>query len=108
MATGFPALAAAFMDSDCGLLNAATPAGNHWFAILDRVAAADYGMSSDHDDVESVLASALAWSVEAGLQPSPELVRRALTESAVFAEELLDLLFAGLGIPGAAVPARSR
>lgn len=44
------------------------------------------------------MGAAAAWALAAGLTPDEDLVRRALTGSAVFAEELASLLLAALGV----------
>lgn len=101
-ATGAAAIVVNYLDSDVGFVQGAAPDGSGWRGLLDRETAAGYDIPVDRYPVAPALSGALAWSAAAGLTPDEPLVRRALTESAVFAEQLTALLFAGLGIPGTA------
>ncbi|MFD7030335.1 hypothetical protein ACFWAR_20075 [Streptomyces sp. NPDC059917] len=99
-ATGAPAIVVDYLDSDVGFVRAAAPDGSGWRGLLDRETATDYDVPVDRYPVAAAISGALAWSAAAGLTADEPLIRRALTESAVFAEQLTALLFAGLGIPG--------
>ncbi|WP_327293027.1 hypothetical protein [Streptomyces sp. NBC_01198] len=90
-----------FLDSDVGFVEAVTPGGSKWRGLLNRDMAESYEVPLEQFPVEAGVAGALAWSAAAGLTGDEGLVRRALTGSAVFAEELSALLFVALGIPGA-------
>lgn len=103
--TGAPAVMVSFLDSDVGFVEAVTPDGAKWKGLLNRATAQGYGIPLEQFPVESAVTGAPAWSAAAGVAADEELVRRALTGSALFAEELSALLFVALGIPGARLPA---
>ncbi|MFD6276499.1 hypothetical protein ACFWFI_13145 [Streptomyces sp. NPDC060209] len=98
--TGAPAVLVAFLDSDVGFVEAATPDGASWEGLLNRGKAEDYEIPLEQFPVESAVKGALTWSAAAGLTADEALVRKALTGSALFAEELASLLSTALGIPG--------
>ncbi|HEY9286867.1 MAG TPA: hypothetical protein VIT43_02475 [Candidatus Dormibacteraeota bacterium] len=105
-ATRMPALVAYVLDSDCAVLEAQTPAGLRWTAVLNRATAeASYeGVADGVLPVDQVMAGAIGWANEAGLKPDQQMLSRALTEQAVFVEDLFDELLVGLGIPGVEKP----
>ncbi|MFI6123614.1 hypothetical protein ACIBCU_28235 [Streptomyces sp. NPDC051064] len=97
--TGAPAVLVSFLDSDVGFVEAVTPGGGTWEALLNRAVADDYGIPLDRFPVEPAVKEALAWAAAAGLTPDEDLLRQALTGSAAFAEELSSLLLVALGLP---------
>jgi hypothetical protein len=99
--TGTPALMVSLMDSDVGLVKGVTHEGHVWEGLLDRETAESYEIPLEEFPVERAVAGALAWSAAAGLTADAAVVERALTGSTLFAEELVSLLYVGLGIPGA-------
>ncbi|WP_438318288.1 hypothetical protein ACSHWO_33715 [Streptomyces sp. HUAS TT3] len=72
--------------------------------LLNRQMADRYEIPLGKFPVEPAVAGALAWSAAAGLTPDEEAVRRTLTGSALFAEELSTTLLTALGVPGADRP----
>ncbi|MFD9409105.1 hypothetical protein ACFWBN_19075 [Streptomyces sp. NPDC059989] len=96
--TGAPVFTVAYLDSDVGFVEAVTPAGARWTALLNRDTAEDYEIPLDRYPVEPALAGALAWASAAGLSADPEGIRAALTGSETFAEDLADRLLTALGI----------
>ncbi|TJZ51900.1 hypothetical protein FCH28_18740 [Streptomyces piniterrae] len=102
--TGAPAVMVSFLDSDVGFAEAGAPGGGAWEGLLNREMAESYEIPLEQFPVETAVAGALAWSAAAGLTADEALLRRAFTGSALFAEELSAVLFAGLGIPGARIP----
>ncbi|MFP3991555.1 hypothetical protein U9R90_29630 [Streptomyces sp. E11-3] len=99
--SGTPAVMVSYLDSDVGFVEAVMPGGSgSWSGLLNREVAEGYEIPLEEFPVEPAVTGALAWSAAAGLAPDEALIRRALTGSAVFAEELAGLLFAALGIPG--------
>ncbi|MFG2993440.1 hypothetical protein ACGFZK_29780 [Streptomyces sp. NPDC048257] len=92
----------AYLDSDVGFVEAATFAGGHWKALLNRDTAEEYEIPLDRFPVEPALAGALGWAAAAGLTADPGAVRSALTGSEVFAEDLTDRLLGALGMAPAA------
>ncbi|MFJ7592070.1 hypothetical protein ACIQZO_32855 [Streptomyces sp. NPDC097617] len=100
--TGAPVLTVAYLDSDVGFVEAATFAGGHWRALLNRKTAVGYDIPLDRFPVEPALVGALDWSQAGGLTAEPDGIRAALTGSEAFAETLADRLLGALGIaPGA-------
>lgn len=97
---GTPAVMVSFLDSDVGFIEAAAPDGSSWEGLLNRTVAESYGIPLERFPVEPAVAAALDWSAVAGLTPDEELVRRTLTGSARFAEELTSHLWVALGLPG--------
>ncbi|MGW4230295.1 hypothetical protein ACWEF9_13575 [Streptomyces sp. NPDC004980] len=102
--TGAPAVMVTFLDSDIGFVEAVTPGGGTWEGLLNRTTADSYEIPLERFPVEPAVAGALAWSTAAGLKGDEELIRKALTGTALFASELSALLSAALGIPGAQLP----
>ncbi|MFJ8887345.1 hypothetical protein ACIRJR_28600 [Streptomyces sp. NPDC102402] len=98
-AAGAPALLVSYLDSDVGFVEAAAPGSGAWQAVLNRATAEEYGIPLEHFPVERAVREATAWAVAAGLSPDEERALRALTGSAVFAEEIASLLLAALGVP---------
>ncbi|WP_159074249.1 hypothetical protein [Streptomyces dioscori] len=96
-----PALMVSFLDSDVGFIEALTPDGNSWEGLLNREIAESYEIPLEQFPLEPAVAGALAWSAAAGLTPDEKAVRRTLTTSALFAEELSSTLLTALGLPGA-------
>lgn len=96
-----PAVMVSFLDSDVGFVEAVTPDGTAWTGLLNRGMAESYDIPLEDFPVDTAVEGALAWSAASGLTSDAEVVRRALTGSATFAEELYGLLLVGLGIPGA-------
>ncbi|MFH9466974.1 hypothetical protein ACH4LT_06720 [Streptomyces clavifer] len=96
--TGAPVLLVTYLDSDVGFVEAAAPGGGTWGALLNRAVAEDYDIPLEQFPVERAVRDATAWAHTAGLAPDEDLVRRALTGSAVFAEELASRLLAALGM----------
>ncbi|MET8176820.1 hypothetical protein [Streptomyces clavifer] len=96
--TGAPVLLVTYLDSDVGFVEAAAPGGGAWEALLNRAVAEDYDIPLDQFPVEHAVGAAAAWALAAGLTPDEDLVRRALTGSAVCAEELASLLLAAPGV----------
>lgn len=99
--TGAPAVMVSFHDSDVGFVEAATPDGSTWEALLNREMAESYEIPLEHFPIEPAVVGALAWSAAAGLTPDEEAIRRTLTGSALFAEELSSALLVALGLPSA-------
>ncbi|MBT2406833.1 hypothetical protein J7F00_25575, partial [Streptomyces sp. ISL-21] len=104
-ATGAPAVVVNYLDSDVGFVEGAAPDGRRWHALLDRETAADYEIPVHRYSVAPAVIAALSWSAAAGLTADQDLIRRALTESAPFVEDLAAVLLTGLGIPGPRLPA---
>lgn len=102
--TGAPVIGAYFMDSDVGVVEAATDAQTAWSGVLDRPTAEEYGAPLDEYPVEQAVSGALDWSRTAGFDADENLIRVAFTQSRVFAEDLFHTLLVGLGVPGAAIP----
>jgi hypothetical protein len=102
--TGAPTVGAFFMDSDFGVVEAATDARATWSGILDQRLAEEYGAPVDEYPADLAVDQALGWSRTAGLDADENLIRVAFTQSRVFAEDLYHTLLVGLGIPGAAIP----
>ena len=102
--TGAPAVGAFFMDSDFGVVEAATDARTTWSGILDRRLAEEYGAPLNEYPADAAVDHALAWSRTARLDADEDLIRVAFTQSRVFAEDLYHTLLVGLGIPGTAIP----
>ncbi|WP_328926120.1 hypothetical protein OG429_16795 [Streptomyces sp. NBC_00190] len=96
--TGAPVITVAYLDSDVGFVEAATFAGGHWKALLNRDTAQDYGIPLDRFPVQPALEGALDWAAAAGLTADPAGVRTALTGSEPFAEDLADRLLTALGL----------
>ncbi|WP_208106574.1 hypothetical protein [Streptomyces sp. GC420] len=99
--TGAPAVMVSFLDSDVGFVEAATPDGRSWEALLNRDMAESYEIPVEQFPVEPAVDGALAWAAAAGLTPEEESVRRTLTGAAVFVEELSADLLVALGLLGA-------
>ncbi|MGH4034021.1 hypothetical protein ACQB60_34390 [Actinomycetota bacterium Odt1-20B] len=99
--TGAPAVMVSFHDSDLGFIEGLTPDGKSWEGLLNRDMAESYEIPLEHFPVEPAVAGALAWSAAAGLTADEGAVRRTLTASALFAEELSSALLIALGLPGA-------
>ncbi|HEX6349025.1 MAG TPA: hypothetical protein VF160_06500 [Candidatus Dormibacteraeota bacterium] len=99
-ATGAPVLAAYVLDSDCAVVEGQTHIGMRWTGVLNRqIAARDYQAPvDDYDSPERAVLGAQEWSRQARLTPSEDLLRQAFTEERDSAEEIFDLLLAGLGI----------
>jgi hypothetical protein len=83
--TGAPAVAAYVLDSDCAVVRAATPDGARWSAVLNPERAEEYGAPAASP--EDVLARAVTWARAAHLDHDHDLVRRAVTSEATFAED---------------------
>ncbi|WP_405660853.1 hypothetical protein OG379_08515 [Streptomyces sp. NBC_01166] len=98
--TGAPAILVSFLDSDVAFVEAVTPEGGTWEAVLNRDMADDYGIPLDRFPVGAAAREALAWATAAGLTADEELLHQALTGAAAFAEELSSLLFTALGLSG--------
>ncbi|MFB7464172.1 hypothetical protein ACFCZ1_11840 [Streptomyces sp. NPDC056224] len=96
--TGAPVITVAYLDSDVGLIEAATFAGGHWKALLNRDTAQEYGIPLDRFPVQSALEGALDWTAAAGLTADPAGIRAALTGSEAFAEDVADRLLTALGL----------
>ncbi|MFB6615300.1 hypothetical protein ACFCV9_13975 [Streptomyces sp. NPDC056367] len=104
--TGEPVFTVAYLDSDVGFVEAVTPLGSRWKALLNRKRAEGYGMPLDRYPVDPAVAGALAWAAAAGLTADAAGVRAALTGEEALAEDLTDRLLVALGIaPGAAAGA---
>ncbi|MFC9296057.1 hypothetical protein ACFTWH_12855 [Streptomyces sp. NPDC057011] len=99
--TGAPVFTVSYLDSDVGFVEAVTPAGAGWKALLNRDTAVGYEIPLDRYPVEPALAGALAWAAAAGLTADAQEVRAALTGSEPFAEDLADRLLTALGLPSA-------
>ncbi|MFD8416506.1 hypothetical protein ACFV2Q_32980 [Streptomyces sp. NPDC059650] len=102
--TGAPAVMVCFLDSDLGVVEALTPDGTGWKGLLNRQMADGYEIPLGKFPVEPAVAGALGGSAAAGLTPDEEAVRRTLTGSALFAEELSTTLLTALGVAGAGWP----
>ncbi|WP_030439658.1 hypothetical protein [Actinoplanes subtropicus] len=83
--TGAPAIAAYVLDSDCAIVRAATPDGARWSAVLNPERAEEYGAPGSSPD--AVLAQAVTWARAAQLDHDDDLIRRAVTTEATFAED---------------------
>lgn len=99
-ATGAPVLAAYVLDSDCAVVEGQTDIGMRWTGVLNRgIAVRDYQAPvGDYDSPERAVLGAQEWSRQGRLTSSEDLLRQAFTEERDSAEELFDLLLAGLGI----------
>ncbi|MFF8835600.1 hypothetical protein [Streptomyces sp. NPDC015130] len=99
--TGAPAVMVSFLDSDVGFAEALTPDGISWEGLLNRRMAKSYEIPLEHFPIEPAVAGSLAWATAVGLAPDEEAIRRTLTGTALFAEELCSALLVALGLPGA-------
>jgi hypothetical protein len=98
-ATGNPVIGAFILDSDCGPIVAATPAGASWTATLAKALAIDsYGMPDDGITAASAAASLHLWASGAGLSSDRLLMHQALDPEAVGPEHLFELLLMAIGI----------
>jgi hypothetical protein len=92
-ATGHPVLAAFLLDSDCGPVAAATPAGDTWSATLAKSIAVDsYEMPDDGITPSAATAGFTRWAESATLPANAELVAQALDPAATGPEHLFTLL----------------
>ncbi|MFJ8017614.1 hypothetical protein [Streptomyces sp. NPDC096339] len=96
--TGEPVFTVAYLDSDVGFVEAVTPVGSRWKALLNRGKAVDYGIPLDRYPVEGAVAGALAWAAAGGLTADAAGIRSALTGEEIFAEDLADRLLVALGV----------
>ena len=98
-ATGSPVLAALILDSDCGPVAAATPAGATWQATLAKsMAINSYEMPDDGITPSAAAASFTLWTQTAGLPAAQPLIAQALDPDAKAPERLFTLLLQATAI----------
>jgi hypothetical protein len=102
--TQAPAVGAYIVDSDCAIVEAATPGGARWSAALNPERAAEYGAPTATPEAATTAAG--TWAQAAQLPHDDDLIRHVLTSEETFAEDqFLALLSAIPAATGEADPA---
>jgi hypothetical protein len=97
--TDAPALAIYVLDSDCGVIVAASPRSGGWRGYLaPDIAIAGYGMPPSDASVEQIAEAAAGWAAEAGRRAAAaDAIAAAMAESPGPFGEGVDELMSALG-----------
>jgi hypothetical protein len=104
--TGQPCLTAFVLDSDAAIIEGFSQPAGYWRSCLARESMAAYADEvgedfADYLEPAAATRRALAWSMDAALQPAPKLLRRLfeLEHVTLFVEPAFFELLAALGVP---------